>query len=99
MIVRANLVNRGKWKRCNTMLHCPAFAKERKGLPERACAVQPGFGAMSCPKQVEIVLGSDSPNLLNPHVYRYLMSLFYLRQHQLRIPTVQGEGLRPSGIS
>ena len=54
-----------------TMLHCPAFAKERKGFLERACEVQPEFGAMSRPKQAEIMLGSDSLKLLNPHVHRY----------------------------
>ena len=48
-----------------TMLHCPAFAKERKGFLGRACgcAVQPGFSAMSRLKQVEIMLGSDSREL------------------------------------
>ena len=50
-------------------------------------------------KQVEIMLGSNSPELLNPHVYRYLNAIFYSHQCQLRIQTVQGEGLRPSGIS
>ena len=57
----------------HTMLHCPASAKERKGLLERASAVQPGFDAMSRLKQIEIMLGSNSPKLLNPHMYHYLI--------------------------
>ena len=83
----------------HTILHCPAFAKELKGFLERACVVQPGFDNMSRLKQVEIMLRSNSPKLLNPRMYRYLMLFFYSRQHQLRIPTAQGEGLRSSGIS
>ena len=59
------------------MLHSPAFAIERKGFLERPCAFQPGFDAMSLLKKVEIMLGSDSTKLLNPHEYRYL-ALFFL---------------------
>ena len=40
----------------HTMLHCPAFAKERKGFLERACAVRPGFDAMSRPNYSFYVL-------------------------------------------
>ena len=39
----------------HTMLHRPAFAKERKGLLGRACAVQPGFDDTPGSNQVEIV--------------------------------------------
>ena len=94
MIVHVNVVNRGEIETVqHTMLHCPAFAEERKGFLGRACAVQPGFGTMSRLKQVEIVSGSSSPKLLNPHAQRYLMLRFYSRHHQLRIPTVWGEGV------
>ena len=67
----------------HTMLHCPAFAKGRKGFLtiERACKVQPGFDANLRLKQAGIMLGSDFSKLLNPHVYRYLMLLFYSLQH------------------
>ena len=37
------------------MLHCPAFAKERKGFLERACKVQPVVGATSRLKPAEIM--------------------------------------------
>ena len=79
------------------MWHCPAFAKERKVFIERACKVQPGFDAMACLKQAEIMLWSDSPKLLNPHLYSYLILLYYShwRQFKLRIPTVQEEGPHP----
>ena len=75
-------------------MHGDNFIRPSRSYERGLCgsAAQSGFDAMSRLKQVEIMLGSDSPKLLNPHVYRYLVLLFNSRQHQLRIPTVQGKG-------
>ena len=46
--------------------------------------------------QVEFVLGSDTPKLVNPHVRRYLMSLFFthaITSGKFRRGRGQGRGL------
>ena len=73
--------------------------KSTEEIPRAGLCIEPGFDAMSRLKEAEIMLGSDAPKLLNPHVNRYLILLFNSLQHQLRIMTVCGAGPRPSGIS
>ena len=76
----------------HTMLHCPAFAKDRKGFPGRAYAVQPGFDAMPRLKQAEMMLGSNSRKLLNPYVYRYLMLFFTHASTSCEFRLCRGKG-------